>query len=186
MWRQARHDVLVRHAVANCLHVLELGLLLCEHASVDDEGHQVKTILDLIRHINDAPKDTDHNVGDAEGPQDTVITSRVFAVEARLDEEAVPGDGTAGAAEGLGPRTIPVLRAAERSTREEAATANVWLPNEIQNLKPLLSRHAAHAAASETALSWGLDRSFEKSDLPLASEGLRDLLFDRHAEKGQA
>mmetsp|Transcript_68573 Transcript_68573/g.153664 ORF Transcript_68573/g.153664 Transcript_68573/m.153664 type:complete len:327 (+) Transcript_68573:356-1336(+) len=179
--RHHAHDLLRRALVARLLDVLQLVLLLSKHAARHDLLEAVNRVFDLVRHVNSgALEDADHVRGQARHPEEEVVEACVFAVEASLDQEAVPGKSAARATARLQEDAIPVLWLAKRPAREKTAAAHIRLTYDIEDLQALLARHAARAAEAiaerERRLAWRL----KEANLPLPCELVHHFLLDGH------
>ena len=64
-----------------------------------------------------------------------------------------------------------------RTAGEEAAAADVGLADHVEDLVPLLRRHAAGADAAEAERQRRLARRLEEADLPFALEGLHIYIY---------
>mmetsp|Transcript_167083 Transcript_167083/g.536568 ORF Transcript_167083/g.536568 Transcript_167083/m.536568 type:complete len:253 (+) Transcript_167083:598-1356(+) len=179
--RQHRHNGWVRAGEAHLFDVVDLDLLLREHAAVHGDGHEMNTMLDALWNITaGALTDAEHQRRKAGHPQDAIVASGVLPVKARLDQETIARDRQTCTAASLSPCTVAVLRVPERTAREHAPAADVILAEDVDDLEALLPGHAAHAAAAEEAGQRGLAGRLEQSDLPLAGQLLGDFLLERH------
>lgn len=107
-------DGRVGKLVADLFLFLQLHLLLCKHAAVNDAGNDRETVLDFIWNINEASENANHPMSKAERNEDAVVAGRVCFVKAGMDVEAVATYRTAVSerTESLAPHAITVLRLA--------------------------------------------------------------------------
>mmetsp|Transcript_19147 Transcript_19147/g.45119 ORF Transcript_19147/g.45119 Transcript_19147/m.45119 type:complete len:262 (+) Transcript_19147:383-1168(+) len=180
--RHSGHDLRGWAGVATRpFDVVELHLLLPQHATSDGHLRAVHQILYLLGHIaTDQLEDADCPRRQANAPQEAVVTSRVHAVEPRLDQKAVPCKRHARTTACFQVDAVSVLRLAQGTTREYSSTADIRLADDVEDFVALLTGHATGADAAIAERDRCLARHLKQAYLPLSCQPVDYLLLDGH------